>query len=65
MEAACSYLVVPEDRSDPAAPTIRVHVIKIAAANPDPAPDPVISPTATSLLCRPGMGWCLPSAAWI
>lgn len=38
----CGYLVVPEDRSQPDGPTIRVLVINFKAKDATPAPDPVI-----------------------
>ncbi len=40
--AECGYLVVPEDRTNPDSPTIRVHVIKFLGASDNPAPDPII-----------------------
>ena len=36
--AECSYLIVPEDRTNPDSPTIRVHVIKFLSASDDPRP---------------------------
>jgi len=38
----CGYLVVPEDRSQPAGKTIRLHVVIFQSASEPPAPDPVI-----------------------
>jgi uncharacterized protein (DUF885 family)/pimeloyl-ACP methyl ester carboxylesterase len=41
-EVECGYLVVPENRSKPDSPSIRVHVAIFKSTNPDPKPDPVI-----------------------
>jgi pimeloyl-ACP methyl ester carboxylesterase len=41
-DVACGYLVVPEDRSQPDGPTVRLHVAIFKSTNPDPEPDPVI-----------------------
>jgi pimeloyl-ACP methyl ester carboxylesterase len=38
----CGYLVVPENRSKPDSPPIRIHVAVFRSTNPDPKPDPVI-----------------------
>ncbi len=38
----CGYLIVPENRSQPAGRTIRLGVAIFASTAPDPAPDPVI-----------------------
>jgi len=38
----CGYLVVPENRSKPGSPPIRIHVAIFKSANPNPKPDPVI-----------------------
>ncbi|RMG88195.1 MAG: alpha/beta fold hydrolase, partial [Chloroflexi bacterium] len=38
----CGYLVVPEDRTDPASPMIRLAVAIIRTSADNPAPDPVI-----------------------
>jgi Tol biopolymer transport system component/pimeloyl-ACP methyl ester carboxylesterase len=38
----CGYLVVPEDRTQPQGPQIRLPVVIIKSASPDPAPDPVV-----------------------
>ncbi|MEZ4736496.1 MAG: alpha/beta fold hydrolase [Caldilineaceae bacterium] len=50
----CGYLIVPEDRSNPTGPTIRVHVLNFKAKSANPAPDPVIlvpgGPGAPTLL---------------
>src|SRR5215216_1968670 len=37
----CGYLVVPEDRSQPDGPTIRLHVVNFKSKSPTPASDPV------------------------
>lgn len=37
----CGFLVVPEDRSQPGGPTIRLPVSIFRARGPNPAPDPV------------------------
>jgi pimeloyl-ACP methyl ester carboxylesterase len=41
-ETKCGYLVVPEDRSQPGGPTIRLPVVVFKSASSEPAPDPVI-----------------------
>jgi pimeloyl-ACP methyl ester carboxylesterase len=41
-EVECGYLVVPESRSKPDSPSIRIHVAVFKSTNPDPKPDPVI-----------------------
>lgn len=41
-QVECGYLIVPEDRSQPDGPTIRVHVINFKSRSATPAPDPVI-----------------------
>ncbi|MBN1679859.1 MAG: alpha/beta fold hydrolase [Anaerolineae bacterium] len=41
-DVTCGYLVVPEDRADPASPTIRLAVAILASRSDTPAPDPVI-----------------------
>jgi len=38
----CGYLTVPEDRSQPDGPTIRLHVAIFKSHSDDPAPDPVV-----------------------
>jgi pimeloyl-ACP methyl ester carboxylesterase len=38
----CGFLSVPEDRSQPRGPTIRLAVAVFKAPNPRPAPDPVL-----------------------
>jgi pimeloyl-ACP methyl ester carboxylesterase len=38
----CGYLVVPEDRSQPDGPTVRLHAAIFRSIGPNPAPDPVI-----------------------
>ncbi len=38
----CGYLTVPEDRSHPEGPTIRLHVAIFRTDSDNPAPDPVI-----------------------
>jgi hypothetical protein len=38
----CGYLVVPEDRSQPDGPTIRVQVVNFKSRSANPAPDPII-----------------------
>jgi pimeloyl-ACP methyl ester carboxylesterase len=38
---ACGFLVVPQDRSQPGGPTIRLPVSIFPSLGPDPAPDPV------------------------
>ncbi|MCE7982084.1 MAG: alpha/beta fold hydrolase [Caldilinea sp. CFX5] len=37
----CGYLIVPEDRSQPDGPTIRVHVVNFKSRSDNPAPDPI------------------------
>jgi pimeloyl-ACP methyl ester carboxylesterase len=39
---SCGYLTVPEDRTDPASPTIQIAVAVFHSTNPNPTPDPVI-----------------------
>jgi pimeloyl-ACP methyl ester carboxylesterase len=41
-EVECMNLTVPEDRSQPDGPLIRLHVARLKSTSPDPAPDPVI-----------------------
>lgn len=41
-DVSCGTLYVPEDRSDPNSPELELAVAIIAAANGNPAPDPVI-----------------------
>jgi hypothetical protein len=41
-KASCFYLVVPEDRSRPDGPTIRLLVAKYPARSPEKQPDPVV-----------------------
>lgn len=38
----CGYLTVPEDRSQPDGPTIRLHVGIFRTPSSDPAPDPIV-----------------------
>jgi pimeloyl-ACP methyl ester carboxylesterase len=38
----CGYLVVPEDRSQPAGPQIRLHVAVLKSTSEHPEPDPVV-----------------------
>ena len=38
----CGYLYVPEDRSQPGSPEIKLAVAIIRSTNPTPAPDPVL-----------------------
>ena len=38
----CGFLVVPEDRSQPQGPTIRLAVAIFKTSSPHPAPDPVL-----------------------
>jgi len=38
----CGYLTVPEDRSQPDGPTIRLHVAIFKSHSDNPAPDPVV-----------------------
>lgn len=38
----CGYLVVPENRSRPEGPAIRLAVAVFRSTSPDPAPDPVV-----------------------
>ena len=40
-EVECGYLTVPEDRSHPAGPQIRLHVAIFPSTAENPAPDPV------------------------
>lgn len=41
-QVECGYLIVPEDRSQPDGPTIKVHVVNFKSRSANPAPDPVI-----------------------
>jgi len=41
-EYTCGYLTVPEDRSDPGGPTIRIAVAVRPATDPNPKPDPIV-----------------------
>jgi pimeloyl-ACP methyl ester carboxylesterase len=41
-EHICSYLVVPEDRSDPDAATVQVFVVRVMPISENPAPDPLV-----------------------
>jgi Tol biopolymer transport system component/pimeloyl-ACP methyl ester carboxylesterase len=41
-DVECGTLVVPEDRTQPQGPQIRLPVAVIKSASPDPAPDPVV-----------------------
>jgi pimeloyl-ACP methyl ester carboxylesterase len=41
-EHTCSYLVVPEDRSDPDAATVQVFVVRVMPLSGNPAPDPLV-----------------------
>lgn len=41
-QVECGYLIVPENRADPAGRTIRLHVAIFKSRSPNPAPDPVI-----------------------
>lgn len=41
-KSQCGYVVVPQDRSDPNAGTIRIAVKIYKSTHPSPAPDPVI-----------------------
>jgi len=41
-EHTCSYLVVPEDRSDPDAATVQVFVVRVMPLSENPAPDPLV-----------------------
>ena len=41
-EIECGDLVVPEDRSQPEGPRIRLHVAIFRSTNPNPAADPVV-----------------------
>jgi pimeloyl-ACP methyl ester carboxylesterase len=41
-EHTCSYLVVPEDRSDPDAATVQVFVVRVMPLSGTPAPDPLV-----------------------
>ena len=38
----CGYLTVPEDRSQPDGPTIRLHVAIFRSYSDNPAPDPIV-----------------------
>jgi len=38
----CGYLVVPEDRSQPAGKTIRLHVVIFKSRSAEPQPDPIL-----------------------
>jgi pimeloyl-ACP methyl ester carboxylesterase len=38
----CGYLIVPEDRSQPDGPTIRLHVAIFESYSENPAPDPIV-----------------------
>lgn len=38
----CGYLTVPEDRSQPDGPTIRLHVAIFKSHSDNPAPDPIV-----------------------
>ena len=38
----CGYLIVPEDRSQPDGPTIRLHVAIFRSHSDNPAPDPIV-----------------------
>jgi len=38
----CDYLTVPEDRSQPDGPTIRLHVAIFRSHSDNPAPDPIV-----------------------
>ncbi|HYL27286.1 MAG TPA: alpha/beta fold hydrolase, partial [Candidatus Nitrosotalea sp.] len=42
VHASCGYLVVPEDRSNPNAPTIRLMVAKYSAQSAQKHPDPIL-----------------------
>lgn len=37
----CGYLIVPEDRSQPDGPTIRLHVVNFKSKSETPKPDPI------------------------
>ena len=41
-EFTCGYLTVPEDRSNPTGPTIRLAVARVPAVSDTPAPDPIV-----------------------
>jgi len=41
-QVECGYLIVPEDRSQPDGPMIKVHVVNFKSRSATPAPDPVI-----------------------
>lgn len=41
-EVDCGYLTVPEDRTDPDAGTIQIHVAIFRSNNPNPLPDPIV-----------------------
>ena len=38
----CGYLIVPEDRTQPDSPLVRLHIATIKSTNPNPAPDPIV-----------------------
>ena len=40
-EIECGYLIVPEDRSDPDGPMIRLHVVNFKSLSNSPEPDPI------------------------
>ncbi|MCE7985205.1 MAG: alpha/beta fold hydrolase [Caldilinea sp. CFX5] len=40
-QVACGYLTVPEDRSKPDGPTIRLHVVNFKSKSATPKPDPI------------------------
>lgn len=42
VKVECGYLIVPENRSKPDSPSIRIHFGVFKSANPNPKPDPVI-----------------------
>lgn len=41
-QVECGYLIVPEDRNQPAGPTIKVHVVNFKSKSAAPKPDPII-----------------------
>ena len=41
-EIECGYLIVPEDRSQPSGPQIRLHVAILRSTSANPKPDPVV-----------------------
>lgn len=41
-QVECGYLIVPEDRSQPDGPTIRVQVVNFKSRSANPEPDPII-----------------------